>query len=50
MEKKVNTTAPDMGYVFNRDGSCEIVVEGHNIRKMPEAVAKAICDKYHGRK
>jgi len=41
--------APDMGYVFNRDGSCAIVVKDHNIRKMPEEIAKAICDKYHGR-
>lgn len=39
----------DMGYVFNRDGSCAIVVEDRDIKKLTEEDAKRICDWYHRR-
>lgn len=38
-----------IGYVFNRDGSCEIVVDGHDIKKLSEEDAKKICDWYYRR-
>lgn len=38
-----------IGYVFNRDGSCAIVVDGRDIKKLPEEDAKKICDWYYRR-
>lgn len=39
----------DMGYVFNSDGSCELVVVDRDIKKLTEEDAKKICDWYHRR-
>lgn len=39
----------DMDNVFNCDGSCAIVVEDRDIKKLTEEDAKRICDWHHRR-
>lgn len=39
-----------MGYTVNKDGSCRLEINGHDISSMPKLVAETICNKYHDRR